>query len=226
MGKIDNIIDPEIITPDVDYICFTDELRHKSDIWKFVKVDNEFENLRYKAREIKLNPHKYLDGYDYSLWVDGNIRILKNLNSFFEDLINEKVSIATFKHFSRNCVYEEALECIATKKDNKSNIYKQIALCISDNYPIKNGLAETNVVYRYHKKLEIITAMEDWWLCVRDNSIRDQLSFDYTMFKNNINYSLIKGNSRTGCEYFMCVEHKEDSFKNSLRKIYSKFIKR
>lgn len=226
MGDFDGLKSPEFVTPGVDYICFTDMKGVQSNIWKIVSVTNDFKNPRMKARQIKLNPHFFVGNYEYSIWIDGNIILKKDLGTLLESLlVDKKVKIATFKHFSRDCLYDEALECVITKKDTVKNIYKQIEECINNGYPTRNGLAETNVMFRMHNDGEVINLMTDWWRCVSTNTIRDQLSFNYVLYKHKIVCEYFEGNTRISSEYFGCELHKNDRI-NHMLKIVIGFFKK
>lgn len=220
MGGIDKIIDPKVITPNVDYICFTDNSSIKSNIWKIVYIEDNASDKRKKAREIKLKPHLYVSDYEFSIWIDGNVAVLKDLNEligkvFFE----EKQKIATFKHFSRNCIYEEAVVCSLLKKDDYNSIYKQVKYCIDNNYPTQNGLAETNVVFRKHNDSKVIECMDLWWDSVCNRSVRDQLSFNISVYMTNIDIYYLKGNARFEVSYFKCHEHKAQNLNDYYFKV-------
>jgi hypothetical protein len=50
--------------------------------------------------------------------------------------------------------------------------------------------------------------MEDWWTEIKYNSKRDQLSFNYIVWKNKFNFVYLQGDSRNN-EYFVSMgKHK------------------
>lgn len=223
MGGVDSLQDPLIVTPGIDYICFTDNKKIKSKVWQIRHIENKEIESRKKAREIKLFPHIYLSGYDYSIWVDGNILILKDIGALISEFISKDIKISTFKHFKRNCIYEEALTCTILKKDSLENIYRQIKFCVDNSYPAQFGLAETNVMFRKHFDPIVIEFMEKWWNCILNNSIRDQLSFNLIAYIMNVEIKYLKGNARFDVDHFKCKEHKKISLKDLLNKlIFSK----
>ena len=110
VGNYDALKDPAYIMKDWDYICFSDNLNQKDFlVWKIYPVPYHVKNPQRKSRYAKLNPHKVLQAYDYSLWMDANIEIISPL---FEQLIQKKVDenvlISIPKHSQRNCIYKEA----------------------------------------------------------------------------------------------------------------------
>jgi len=62
----------------VDRIFFSDQLRDQlgPTAWDVRPACTLFVDLRRNARAHKMLAHQYLDGYDYSLWIDGSIRLL------------------------------------------------------------------------------------------------------------------------------------------------------
>jgi hypothetical protein len=67
--------EPKIIEKNIDYICFTDNKKIKSKKWKLIYVVPNFKS-NLENRKYKILPHKYLDKYDESLYIDGNIQII------------------------------------------------------------------------------------------------------------------------------------------------------
>lgn len=224
MGGFDKVPDPKFILPNVDYIFFTDNLKFKSDIWKVIYVQNDLNSARKKAREIKILSHKYLEEYDYTLWVDGNVRFLDDISSLLEDFISDpEFKIATFKHPDRICIYEEFIICASYGSDKLENLNKQLKVCIDANYPTNNGLCETNVIFRKNKDYTVQLAMENWFGYI-DNTIRDQLSFNFVMHVNKIKYHFISGNARGDSELFFCEKHNEGYLKIFLKSLRNIFL--
>ena len=75
---------------------------------------------------------------------------------------------------------------------------------ISEGYPKNNGLATNPIIVRNHNDSDAIAVMEDWWSEIKYNSKRDQLSFNYIVWKNQFNFVYLQGDSRNN-EYFVSV---------------------
>ena len=69
------------------------------------------------------------------------------------------------------------------------------------SYPANNGLITGMVILRRHNEKDCIETMEDWWTEVKYNSKRDQLSFNYCAWKNDLTFNYMDGDSRDN-EYF------------------------
>lgn len=186
-GNYDRLIEPSVITPGFDYICFTDNDDLKSKTWKIKKIPldklpNKLNNVKIQ-RWVKINPHILLNDYELSIWVDANIEINGNLDKYINtinDTPNKSVYIP--KHPQRNCIYEEAKICEILKKDTHENISKQIKFYEYKHYPKNYGLVQSNIIIRKHNDEYCKKLMKLWWDEINKFSHRDQLSFNYCLF--------------------------------------------
>lgn len=204
-GAYDQLIDPRVITPDFEYICFTNNKNLISRAWKIIHVEEpDLDNVRF-ARKIKILFHKYLQNADFSIWVDGNFTINCDLNKFLS-CYYKGGDFATFEHPDRNCFYEEAKACIRLKKDNANLINKQVAQYQSEGFPKDFGMISSGLMIRKHDNLDIQNFMELWFDQVLHRSRRDQLSFTYTLWKHPIHAQLLPFNEVLK-KYFLKVPH-------------------
>ncbi len=186
-GNYDDLHTPSVIEEDFDYICFTDNPDLKSNFWDIRQMEDlELDEVR-KARRYKILPHKYLQEYDYSLWIDGNFDITGSLKDYIHKYLKNGKCLA-IRHEDRDCVYEEAQACIDFDKDDPEIINKEIELFRSENYPEHNGLVASGILFRDHHDKDVIKVLEDWYHIVETMSYRDQLSFNYACWKNNFKY--------------------------------------
>lgn len=186
-GNYDNLIQHKHISMDFDYVCFTDQEIKNPGIWKIDKLKNiDIDDTR-KARYHKIFPNKILSKYDYSIWIDANIDVLDDsLEKSILNLIKENALIGVVPHFERNCIYQEGKACIDIEKESSEIVLQQMAFLKKENYPKNNGLYETNILFRKHNEKLIFDTMDDWWQMVKKFSKRDQLSFNYVLWKNNL----------------------------------------
>jgi hypothetical protein len=95
--------------------------------------------------------------------------------------------VATFRHASRVCAYQEAEAICRENKDNYKVVRAQMRRYREQDYPYHNGLAETMVVMRRH--VPIVQQMNNvWWGEIVNGSIRDQLSFDKACWDVDLEY--------------------------------------
>lgn len=219
----DNLRDPLEITPNADYICFSDTGNQESDIWEIREFPNDNLDPVRKCRYVKALSHKVFLDYDYSVWIDGNILIKKDLTSLIKKyLIEQKENFVTFKHPTRNCIYREAESCKYQNKDDEFIINKQVNYYKKEDYPSNNGLLESRVILRKNHSDKLFKTMSDWWHEINNKSRRDQLSFNYVAWKNNFSYNYFE-NYIIKNSYFDLLGHNQKGFKK-IRQVIREYI--
>ena len=186
IGEYDKLMEPKVVSEGFDYVCFTDDITLKSPIWRIIPVTNPqgLDNTRL-ARKIKILCNSVLKEYDLSIWIDGNISINCDLNIFLDENYHGK-DILLLNHPVRSCIYEEAKACIASGKDDPEIINKQMEGYRSNGYPEGNGLVGTGLMIRNHRSKKIDEFMNSWWTEVYTKSKRDQLSFNFVLWKHQL----------------------------------------
>jgi len=186
IGKYDKLKEPKVVSEGFDYVCFTDDVTLKSPKWKIVPVTNPqgLDNTRL-ARKIKILYNSVLKEYDLSIWIDGCVLINCDLNIFL-DVNYHGEDIVLLTHPNRSCAYEEAKACITLHTDDPEIINKQMEGYKSEGYPEGNGLAASGLMIRNHRSKKIDEFMNSWWNEVNLKSKRDQLSFNYVLWKHQL----------------------------------------
>ena len=95
-GKYDNLIELSFIPNNCDFICFTDQ-DFKSRTWKIKKIEAIVGDPVRSARKCKILAHKFLQDYDYSVWVDGNLEVRGDVNELIDKYL-KKSNMAVFSH--------------------------------------------------------------------------------------------------------------------------------
>jgi len=198
----------EVVCPEknIEYICFTDQ-EIESETWKIKKIPEILNNLEQtkKARCLKILPHLFLQEYETSVWVDGNIQVKRNMKKFINDNLKNNFAIA--KHPDRICVYQESEAVKQLKKDKHSTVDSQIEFYKESGYPEKNGMVQSGVIIRKHNEKDCIEICNDWWKELIKWSKRDQLSFNYSIYNKNMIIDIFNP-SIISSDYFDYWTHK------------------
>lgn len=215
-GQYDQLRIPEFITPDADYVCFTDNPELTSDFWTI----RLFTDAEYKfsqgdpvrlARRVKVLPHEYFPDYEYSVWMDANLLPRGDLRRLVAQGLAD-CDFATWEMPERVlCTYQQAEALIKGNYDDPNVIRAQMKKYKLLGFPEHNaGLDQRGVMscvlVRRHMKADLMRAMYDWWAEIALHSRRDQLSFHYIAWKNKLPYFLYEGNARDN-EYFLWRRH-------------------
>jgi len=222
-GGIDNLIEQPNY-PNVDYICFTDNESLKSKGWTIIKINSKEKSPRLLAKKYKILPHrlKIFRKYKVSLWIDGNLLLKKTPWRLVQEYL-KKYNIAFFEHPYRKNIYEEAKACVRLKKDKYFIIRQQLKKYYREGFKGEN-LIWGGIILRKHNNKEVIKSMEDWWKEINKGSIRDQLSFNYVAWKNNLKFCLIEKEKLH--EFIKKFPHKNKKRENKITKFLKDKIKR
>ena len=98
-GDYDKLHDPDIIQPNTDYICITDNLNIKTNVFKLIlapkSIDEKWSG-RKKTYYVRYHPFEFCNS-DYCIWMDASIKINK-LN--FDDICTK--DLIYFSGYSLN----------------------------------------------------------------------------------------------------------------------------
>ncbi len=185
-GDYDELKTPNLKKTNIKYVCFTDNCRLKSDYWDIQYVESE-SNPRSLGKKYKILPHLFFPEYETSIWVDASFLIKEDLAEMLREY-QTRSPILLMPHYERVCAYEEAAECIKMSLDKKEIILKQMHKYYQEGFPVSNGLGCGGVIVRRHNDPLLMKAMECWYEEVMQNSLRDQLSLNYALWKNGLQY--------------------------------------
>ena len=201
---------PDVPLDGWDFICFTDNPNFKSDLWDVKLVKPFYDDGARNAKRYKLKPHVFLKEYDISVWIDIEVQVTKDIDSVVTEMLTEN-NLAILNHELcgrtvsgdlnvRKCVYEEAkfIQWLGDNnpkkiyKDNMDIIHTQVDRYRKEGYPENNGLARTTVMFMRHNEDDVKQQMDTWWEEMKYGSRRDQISFNYSAWKNDFKFSYIQ----------------------------------
>lgn len=201
----DSLHDPLTPSANVQFVCFTDNENLESKVWKIVHVDGDGDGTD-RNRRLKINPHLYLPEHDYSLYVDGNVRVLRNLGALF-DKYARITEIAAPRHPARNCLYDEAGACIASGKGDPARIREIVAGYERAGFPQGAGLFEFHLLFRRTFSADVIRLMELWWSEYEKGGRRDQITFPYSAWRCGASVTALDESPRYSTKLFRLGFH-------------------
>lgn len=167
-------------------------LNNGKDEWN-PKVQNictydKFKDPRRNSRASKILAHKYIDT-EYSIYIDGNITLNVSPETLIEKYLKD-YDIAVYRHPTRDCIYDEAVECAKRNLDDPEIIIEQAKAYEDSGYAKHKGLAECGIIIRRHTP-EVENFNTYWWAEYCRYSRRDQISFMYAVDKVGIRVNII-----------------------------------
>lgn len=165
------------------YICFTDnpDLYEKG-IWQLEKVP--IIDTPKKTACYYITHGLELFSTDIVLSVTGQCQIIGNLNDLIDDFLKRDYCI--MRHPARNCTYREGEAILRHKRDIPGNVIPQILKYRAEGLPEHNGLAQCAVIGR--RNIPAVKRFDArWWNELNTMSTREQLSFNYVLWRYPIN---------------------------------------
>ncbi|EFK08072.1 conserved hypothetical protein [delta proteobacterium NaphS2] len=207
-GNYDRLIDPRQAYDGCDFICFTDKNDLQTQIWKQIKVETGFASPVIANRHFKWLSHRYFKNYNVSLCLDSNIILYTDPVKLAARYL-DKYDIAMPKHPLRDCLYDEAVACIAGNKVALNRIFRQIVSYRSAGFPPFAGLMEQNIILRRHNRETVARIMESVWKELEKwGNYRDQLAFPYIAWRQGVNVCPMEENARNNRE-FVYLPHQQ-----------------
>lgn len=217
-GNYDNVKDPIYIPDKVDFILFTEkynlpDLRKNLKGWQVKELPimpQYVDSPALENRYLKLHPHEYFSKYDYSIYIDGNVRVVGDICSLLCNTKND-TGLAFHRHRQRKSVYYEAEVCKLLGKGNKQYIDIQMNKYKNAGFPENFGLYEATVIATDLSNPNAEKLYNLWWNeLIETNSGRDQLSLPYVVWKSGFDYEQIGnlGNDLYSNRIFQIKEHK------------------
>ena len=199
----------------IDFICFTDQKFECKYGWKSIICNREYLSDNLNAKRFKIFPYKYLEEYDYSLFVDANTLLYGNLLQLLDFLVSLNRDLVFIRHPERaNALIEAAaidfhrsispLEYLTHLKSLSQNEIDTLLdpSCL---------MPEASFIFRNHKSNFVKEFMEQWWAhIISTSSFRDQPSLFELInlkYQNSKNIALIQSLSSRDNHYFLKLPH-------------------
>lgn len=219
IGAYDAVYEPVVSPENIDYYIVTDMDVPNGSRWQ--KIDagqfRQIEGLTpaEKNRYFKMHPHLLFPGYSYSIYIDGNIKIISDFSEHMNRM--SPLGFSTFKHHRRRSVYEEIEACIEQRKASEQELLSYQKKLRSVGFPENYGLAVCNLIVREHHKPLCIKIMEEWWNEYFKEVHRDQVALPLVLKNNNIKMDevTVLGINEYKDPSFMILHHKSPSEQRS-----------
>lgn len=177
----------DINTKGAKAVCFTDDPTMTSEKWEIRLIPSLYKDVRRDSRTVKMLPHIFFPEASHSLYLDGNIICKVPLQRLVDEWL-EDTDIAVFKHHTRNCLFDEADECIRLELDGKDVIERHKMRYTG--FPRGKGLYQCGVILRRHTD-KIRRLNERWFAEYMTGCKRDQVSFPYVLEKEGVSINAI-----------------------------------
>jgi hypothetical protein len=195
-GRYEDLLpQPIAAESEFDFICFTDDPELESDIWRIELVEPPLRSDPARSsRYPKICAHRFLDGYDTSLYIDNSVLLTRPAEEIVEMLLPDRgAAFGAVAHSFRDTVEDEFLAVMDAGFDSERVCLEQLAH-YRLHYPDVLALRPVagGVLARRHRQPDVIDAMERWWYHVLRYSRRDQLSLLVALFDSSVSPVLVE----------------------------------
>lgn len=183
-----SVVQKPLWTPEgVDYVCFTDQPSDLPEPWQKRPLEKHCDDPCRNAKKYKVLPHWCVGEYDANIWIDANFKVTRGFSELLPLLY--RYEMVLFKHFERDCIYQEAEVCKAMGLDDPAVIDRQMEHYRWLGFPERYGLAECGTMIRRNSAVARIM-MADWQFSIDTWSRRDQLSFMKCVWAHNMRHQI------------------------------------
>jgi hypothetical protein len=188
-GQYEDLLEQPIFADSaVDFICITDDPELESDSWQIrvvqpVIVTDPARSSRYP----KICPHRFLEDYDVSLYIDNSVLLTRTPEEIVSALLPDGAGFSAVEHSFRETVLDEFHEVLEVGYETAwvcSEQLEHYRLSHPEVLAMKPLIG--GVLIRRHMRRDVIEAMELWWFNVLRFSRRDQLSLRIALEEANL----------------------------------------
>jgi hypothetical protein len=141
--------------------------------WTGRRLSNEPAAGRNLNRYTKMLPHRLGLASRRSMYVDGNVRLLRDPRPKI-DAVTERHALAAFAHPARDCAYRELRELLRLGFVPPGAVWREWRRLRAMRMPPRSGLYEAGVLIRRHDEAAVVAFGEAWWTSWNGGLGRDQ----------------------------------------------------
>lgn len=209
IGDYDDVPQFEQVDESIDHVLLTDEISDSFDYgpWKPIRIEKYFLSNKITNGFLKAAAHQIFGPDVVSAWVDSNLTRL-NLNR--EDILSfvKDGPVATPAHSVRRSVAEELLAVEELRLEHPSAVARHRMYLAEQGYPDSHRLSATMMLIRDHRNPAMRAANDLWWNIISGGLRRDQLSFDFALWKAGLRAGDIDVDWRVPNRFFVRTDHK------------------
>lgn len=174
----------EVLDDRFDYIVYTDEKIEGLGIFDVRPLPKPQLDSPRAIRYVKTHPHVLLPEYDIVVWIDASLMIVGDIYPLIKSFARSGLAVGSGVHPQRENIYEEFKANVERNKENYKIMKRQIDFYKKQGFE-HSDLSENTLLMFNNKHAKLRPTLETWWQQIMRFSRRDQLSFNYSLAKNN-----------------------------------------
>lgn len=185
VGGYDVIRKPLSIEENCDYYMISDDRKAAGDVYKWIDIDMVVPNSNLspkdKNRYCKLHPHNIFSDYDYAIYIDGSIQIVKPISHNIDKV--GTIGIAIHKHRERDCIYSEGIFLYCLGVVDKVLLLSDMNRYIDAGLPKHFGMFECGMIITDLHNLKANELYSRWYEEYLKGIKRDQQALIYVLWE-------------------------------------------
>lgn len=184
-GGYDALRQPDIAEETCDYYAISDDPAIESGAWKYLDIDavvpDRSISAKDKTRYCKMHPYEIFQEYDYSIYLDGSIKI-KNPIAHYVGKVSSS-GLAIHRHKIQDCIYIDGIFVEWLGVVEKDEIIRELGRYMEEGLPRKFGMLECGMIITdLHNEIGK-RICQQWFEAYQNGAKRDQFSFVYALWK-------------------------------------------
>ena len=192
-GNYDNIREPLVKEECCDYFILSDTPMTDLKCFCYLNVDEFMPNSsmspKDKNRYAKMHPDEIFPEYDYSIYVDGSIQIVRPVSHCISNI--GESGLAIHKHRERDCIYSEGIFLTWLGAVDKDVLINDIRRYMEAGLPRHFGMFECGMIVTDLKNPKAILLYREWYEEYMAGAKRDQQALIYVLWKNGLTIDVI-----------------------------------
>jgi hypothetical protein len=212
----DEVYSPIVRTPGVEYVLFSERRPRFVRGWQWRPLPPETAGFTQSManRWCKFFPDRLFPDADVTVYADGAILMLGDLQPLLAEFRDSGAAIGLFRHQRRDTVEDELAFCLKRGKIAEADRARgeaQLAAYRDDGLlPGGYVLTQNGVILRRHDNPALPTAMQLWWDEMRTRTRRDQLSLPWVLHRTGLQAHVWPWNYSRANPYFLRYPHRVD----------------
>ena len=189
-----DVIPDHYYDPDVRYVMFHDGSITPQHPWESIKLDVSIDCPRRLSAYPKINPHKFFDKGEDTVWIDACYVMTKE----FVDLAKSRFPFTILRHPNKFSYYDEMLEGFECSFFGFDQGIELTRILFEDGYNFRQYRSPLGTIIYRTINDETITFGDSWWHYFEVGVNRDQVSFDAALQLNDLNPKIIEDRNDCG----------------------------
>lgn len=193
INDYDEIHEPEVVESNCDYFLISDKKPSKLKIFQWIDarkvIPVYITDPAAMNRYCKMYGDAVFPDYEYSIYIDGKIKLVNNISHYIEQA--GESGLAIHRHGFIDCIYTEGIRMVGCGTCSYEGVKKQMQRYILEGMPRHFGQYECAVIARIHNNDIGKKIMKEWFEEYMEGEKRDQFTLSYILWKNGLDANSI-----------------------------------